>query len=214
VAGLVSVAPRRSPHRVSKEASLSRPGAYPVPLSEEQAVIHRLQRGDRQALAMLFGWYGDRIFRYDILPCLPAPEQAEDILKETFRIAMERIDQFQPQTVSIYRWLRRIALNLVLDAGRKTTRRIRFEKALELEIDHAMGAPPPSPEATVERHELRELIEQSLSTLSSRHAQVLRLRLLEERSRQECAEKMGLSVPALDMLLHRACIAFREAYPP
>jgi RNA polymerase sigma-70 factor (ECF subfamily) len=40
---------------------------------------------------------------------------------------------------------------------------------------------------------------------------VLRLRLLEDRSREECAAALEVKVGTLDVLLFRACKSFRAA---
>ena len=62
--------------------------------------------------------------------------------------------------------------------------------------------------------ETRILVERALSGLNPRYATALRLRLLEERDRQECADIMEVKVGNFDVILHRACIAFRNGYPP
>lgn len=194
------------------EAPLPIPSSGPVSLEEERAVVARLKKGDRSALAPLFGWFGDRLYRFIILPRLANTEQAEDVLKETFRITMERIDQYEPGPSSIFAWLRRIAINLCIDSGRRQTREIRILKNVAAEPDVLPHLPPPD-RSTVLR-ELREQIECSLTRLNPRYAHALRLRLLEDRSRQECAEALGVTIPQFDVVLHRACAAFRGAYPP
>ena len=40
------------------------------------------------------------------------------------------------------------------------------------------------------------------------------LRLIEDRTREECAEEMGVTVGNFDVILHRATKAFRKVYPP
>ena len=60
----------------------------------------------------------------------------------------------------------------------------------------------------------KRMVETSLSRLNARYAEVLKMRLIEERSREECAEVLGVKVGTLDVLLHRATKAFRKVYPP
>ena len=62
--------------------------------------------------------------------------------------------------------------------------------------------------------ETAELVEEALELLNPRYAQALRLRLLEDRSRAECAEALGVKVNNFDVILHRATKAFRKVYPP
>lgn len=185
-----------------------------VAVEKEQAVIRRLQRGDRAAIGELYGWYGDRLFRQAILPRLPIRELAEDVLRDTFRLAIERIEQFQLVDRSIYYWLRRIAINRAIDVHRAHSRQQRLEDAAAAEPSFSAGSHVPSPDRGQALAETRELIEESLAMLNPRYAQALRLRLLEDRDREECAEIMGVTTGNFDVILHRAIKAFREKYPP
>ena len=74
-------------------ATIPMPTVVVMPLEEERVVIERLQAGDRTAFATLYGWYGDKIYRQAILPKLPDRAAAEDVLRDTFRKALEKIDQ-------------------------------------------------------------------------------------------------------------------------
>ena len=63
----------------------------------------------------------------------------------------------------------------------------------------------------MQRQALRKRIEDVLDTLNPRYARVLRLRLLEDRSREDCAELLEVKLGTLDVLLFRAVRAFRKA---
>ena len=65
-------------------------------LEEEKKVVLAAQQGDRLAAGTLYEWFGDRLYRQVILPRLPVVEQAEDVLRDAFRIIFERISQFVP----------------------------------------------------------------------------------------------------------------------
>lgn len=182
------------------------------PLSEERAIIARLQRGDRAAAATLYQWFGDRLYRQVILPRLPVRELAEDVLKDTFRLVLERIDQYESQDRSIFFWLRRIAINRAIDVHRARQRALALEETAE--PDRFMSEPPQSPDRGSEVDDLRAEVEKSLSRLNPRYAEALRLRLLEEHDREECARRMEVTVGNFDVILHRASKAFRSVYPP
>jgi len=193
----------------------AQPAGGLAPLEDEREVVEALRRGDRAALATLYGWYGDRLYRQAILPRLAIVELAEDTLRDTFRIALERIDQFNLEDRSIYFWLRRIAINRALDVHRAHARQQRLEDRLTAEpAATTTGTPPPAPDRKVEVEETAELVEEALELLNPRYAQALRLRLLEDRSRAECAEALGVKVNNFDVILHRATKAFRKVYPP
>ena len=156
-----------------------------VPLERERAVVVRLKKGDREALGELYSWYGMRIYRQVILPRLPIPELAEDVLRDTFRIVLERIEQYDLVDRSIFFWLRRIAINRAIDVHRAHARRERLQDRVEENIDRTVGQPPPAPDRGQEQRETRELVEEALELINPRYAQALRLRMLEDRDREE-----------------------------
>lgn len=174
-------------------------------------MIARLQSGDRSAVATLYGWYGELLYRQAILPRLPIPELAEDCLRETFRAALEKIGAFRIEDRSIFFWLRRIAVNKAIDVHRLHRRDQRISARAQLQ-DEAPALD--APDHGVEAEDLRRMVETSLGNLNARYAKALRMRLIEERSREECAEALGVTVGNFDVILHRAAKAFRKVYPP
>lgn len=185
-----------------------------VPLDQEHAVIERLQAGDRTAFATLYGWYGMRIYRQAILPRLPDPTLAEDALREAFRTALEKIGTYKPQGRSIFFWLRRIAINKAIDIHRRHKRDRALAEAVQLEPVDSLHQQPDRPDRGLEVEDVRRMVETSLSRLNPRYATALRMRLIEDRDRVECAEALGIKVGTFDVLFHRACKAFRKGYPP
>jgi len=195
---------------------LNAPDLGLAPLEIEREVVERLKQGDRQAAGQLYRWYGDRLYRSVILPRLPIRELAEDVLKDTFRLALERIEQYQPQGRSIFFWLRRIAINRAIDVHRahQRARRLESEQTAEVTIERTMSQPPPRPDRAPEVEETRVMVDKALELLNPRYATALRLRLIEDQDREECAAAMEVSVGNFDVILHRACKAFRKVYPP
>jgi RNA polymerase sigma-70 factor (ECF subfamily) len=185
-----------------------------APPDQERAVILRLQAGDRRAFATLYGWYGERIYRQAILPRLPDREAAEDVLRDTFRTALEKIATFHVDQQSIFFWLRRIAINKAIDVHRRRKRDRNLADAMSEEPVEVLHQTPDRPDRGLEVDDLRRMVETSMSRLNPRYAEALRMRLLEDRSREECAEVLGITVGNFDVLLHRACKAFRKEYPP
>ena len=183
-----------------------------APLDEERDVIERLKQGDRVAAATLYQWYGDKLYRQAILPRLPIPELAQDVLKDTFKTALEKIAQFQFQDRSIFFWLRRIAINRAIDVHRAQKRKWEIEKRVPAE--YSMSQQPARPDMGPEVEETKAQVEKALGLINPRYAEALRLRLLEDEDRDVCAEKMGVTIGNFDVILHRACKAFRKVYAP
>lgn len=176
-------------------------------------MIRRLQGGDRAAFATLYGWYGDMLYRQVILPRLPVRELAEDCLRETFRRALENIARYEPGDRSIWFWLRRIAINLAMDQHRRHRRDADIQALAQREPER-LASEAPRPDRGLEAEETKRDVNISLSRMNERYALALRLRLLEDRSREECAGILGVSLGNFDVILHRAAKAFRKVYPP
>lgn len=184
-----------------------------IPLEEERVVIARLQNGDRAAAATLYGWYGEPLYRQVILPRLPNPDLANDCLAETFVTALTKIAQYRFQNLSVFFWLRRIAINKVIDQYRRSGRTTELLDNVG-EEDNPLVEPADKPDRSTDVDETRVMVEKSLSMLNPRYAEVLRLRLIDDRPREECAQILDVKVGTLDVLLHRATKAFRKVYPP
>ena len=178
-------------------------------------MIAALKAGDRSAFATLYGWYGEPIYRTAILPRLPNRELAEDALRDTFKTALEKITSFDLVDRSIFFWLRRIAVNKAIDAHRRHTRDRKLVDKVKNEAPAtAMGAHPQAPDRGLEIDDTRRMVEKSLGMMNERYATALKLRLIEEREREECASILGVTVGNFDVILHRAAKAFRKVFPP
>ena len=189
-------------------------------LEQEREMILALQQGSRQAASWLYETFSDVLFRKVILSRLPYREQAEDVLCETFRIAFEKIATYTVIDRSIFFWLRRIAINLIVDTYRKQVRKRELaERILARDaVDMVMGSNSTTADDVLSRTEEEEdtkaMVHKALDRLNPRYAKALRMRLLEDKSREECATEFGISVGNFDVLFHRASKAFRDNYPP
>jgi RNA polymerase sigma-70 factor (ECF subfamily) len=183
----------------------------------ERRAIERAQGGDLAALEPVLAHHAEALFAA-IFGRLGDRAQAEDILKDTFVTAMERIGSFSWQDRSIYLWLRQVALNKVIDHHRAAGRRRRLCQALKAEVAQGEEAGTegagPLHALTVEeeRRRAEQRIAETLKELNPRYAAAIRLRLCEERPRAECAQALGVTVETFDVLLYRAVRAFRKVY--
>jgi RNA polymerase sigma-70 factor (ECF subfamily) len=184
----------------------------PAELELERALVERAQAGDRAALGELLRKYGPRLYRAVLLPRLGSQAAAEDALARTYVKVVERFTQFSWQAVGVYPWLRVVALRVALDDLRGKKRERLFEpEDVERELDQAEREERES--AVLERHDLefaRSRVVALLGRINPRYADAIRLRLLEERSRDEAAAVLGVSVGTFDVVLHRAMAALRK----
>jgi RNA polymerase sigma-70 factor (ECF subfamily) len=184
----------------------------PEELESERGLCEKARGGDRAALGALLERHGPRLYRAVLLPRLGNRALAEEALSLTYLRVVERIAQFEWQSVGIYPWLRVVALRIALDQLRARKREVLFEAAdLEREIDQAERETRDA--AELEARDLgvaRARVASLLGRLHPRYSEAIRLRVLEERPRAEAAEKLGVSVGTFDVVLHRAMAALRK----
>jgi len=196
---------------VASEAALD------AKLESERQLVEEAQRGNSDAMRPIFEQYADPLYSTVILPRLGDPTTAEDVLRDTFIAAIEKISRFRWTGRSIYGWLRQIAINKVYDVHRKSKRSRRLASAVARETP-SQTHPDESADALLIAAQERELnrirIAETLKLISSRYRRVIELRLIEERSREECARELDVSVATFDVVLHRALRSFRKHFGP
>lgn len=185
-------------------------------LEAERALCERARAGDRAALGQLLRKYGPVLYRAVLLPRLGSDAPAQDALAETYARVVERFHQFQWQNCGIYPWLRVIALRIALDMLRAKRRETLYEPDdLEREIDASEQDLTSRGDAALsEKRDLadaRARVEAALRALNPRYADAIRMRVLEERPREEVAAALGVSVSTFDVVLHRAMTALKKA---
>lgn len=189
-----------------------RPVLLPEELEAERRLCERARGGDRTALGELLERHGPRLYRAVLLPRLGSPALAEEALSLTYLRVVERITQFEWQSVGIYPWLRVVAMRIALDQIRARKREVLFDASdLEREVDQAERESRDA--AALEAHDLgvaRARVASLLGRLHPRYAQAIRLRVLEERPRAEAAAELGVTVATFDVVLHRAMASLRK----
>jgi RNA polymerase sigma factor (sigma-70 family) len=188
--------------------------ARSIDVDDERLAVERAQRGDPSALEPLLARHAEALFSSVLLPRVGDRALAEDLLKDTCVTAIEKIGAFRWQGRSLFFWLRQIALNKLIDHHRRNGRSRRLVNQLASEVEAA--APAPGADALLiaaeDGERARARIEQAMATLSERYALAIRLRIIEERAREACAQAMDVTVGNFDVILFRAVRAFRKAY--
>ncbi len=184
-----------------------------LPPDVEQELVSRAQAGDREAFREIYEHFAPPVYRSVLLPLVRDTARAEDLLADTFVRALENLHRFRWQPRGILPWLARIGKNLALDQLRRRGR------ATPLPEDFERFIPDPTDwnaETLLARDEIGAVLaartEACLGELRPRYRRVITLRIVQRRPRAEAAEEMGVSVGTLDVLLCRACKAFRKIY--
>lgn len=186
-------------------------------LEREERLVAQARLGNLEALRPLLERYAAPLYSTVIMPRLGDALSAEEILRDTLATAVEKIGQFTWQGKSIYPWLRQIAINKIFDLHRHTKRSRRllealaFEQTPGAELDEAPDALMMADE---ERHHHRQRIDQTLARIPARYRAAIELRLIAELPREECAQRLDVTIATFDVLLFRAVRSFRKAFGP
>jgi RNA polymerase sigma-70 factor (ECF subfamily) len=180
----------------------------------DRALVERAQAGDRDALGELLRKHGPGLYRSVLLPRLGSEAAAQEALSETYTKVVINIGKFVWQNVGFYPWLRTVALRVALDQLRARKRVVLFEEEdLAREIDAAQTTTPVEQQISDQRDRdaARKKVEAALETIHPRYARAIRLRILDERPREEVAAELGVSPATFDVLLHRSIAALKKA---
>ena len=182
-------------------------------LEAERLLVEKAQRGDRVAMGELLHKYGNVLYASVLLPRLGSEAAAKDALGETYAKVVERIDRFTWQNVGFYPWLRTVALRVALDHLRARKRLVVWEADdVAREIDASQTQTPIEQQVSDRRDRAaaREKVEGALEKIHPRYARAIRLRVLEERPREEVAQLLEVTPATFDVLLHRAIGALKK----
>lgn len=182
-------------------------------LQSEGFSLEALKAGDRAEFSRLVDTYSGKIYRLAI-KMLNHPQDAEDILQETFLKAYRYLPEFDGRS-KLSTWLYRIATNEALMF-------IRRHKAQLVSIDEQVetddGDMEPTaiidwccmPESELMSSEGRAYLDLAIQKMPESLRLVFLLRDIESLSTAETAEALGLSETAVKTRLSRARMYLRE----
>jgi RNA polymerase sigma-70 factor (ECF subfamily) len=175
--------------------------------------LEALRAGDRVEFSRLVDTYSANIYRL-ALKMLNQPQDAEDVLQETFFKAYRGLKNFDGRA-RVSTWLFRIATNEALMLLRKHKPEfVSIDEPIETED----GEQDPVqivdwcclPEGEMMSKEARQHLSQAAERLPHTLRVVFLLRDIEDLSTQETAEVLGLTETAVKTRLSRARMRLRE----
>ena len=137
------------------------------------------------------------------------PMDVDEIVQGSLLSALDSLPGFRGQS-QLFTWVCGIARHEVMDFyRRKKIKQIVFSKLpfLEKLVSEALG-----PELAYQELETKTKIVVTLKHLSEGYVQILRLKYVEGRSMAEIAEKLNLTIKAVESRLTRARLAFQKVY--
>lgn len=180
---------------------------------EDTVLVSEAKAGSYPAFEELVNRYEKKIYRLG-LNITGLPEDAEDVLQETFLKAFQHLSEFREDS-RFYTWLVRIGVN----EGLMKLRRRRADKTVPIEdhVDEEGVTVPrefadwsPNPEQLLAQSELQSILDNAARALPPTFRTVFHLRDVEGLSTAETAELLDLTESAVKARLFRARLQLRE----
>lgn len=171
-----------------------------IPRKADMTLVAAAKNGNRKAFEILVKRHERKIF-FVARRITRSREDAEDVVQQTFQKAFTHLRKFEGRS-AFSTWLTRIAITEALICLR---RRRGFREVLiddlnaNEETTAALDVPDssPDPEAIYSQREWVAMLYSAVNELPAGMRRAIQLRELEERSSEETAQIMGISVGAL-----------------
>jgi RNA polymerase sigma-70 factor, ECF subfamily len=175
----------------------------------DEELVRRSKEDDERAFGELISRYESKVYSL-ALRMVRNPEDAEDVLQDTFLRAYRGIKSFQGAS-TFSTWIYRITANSALMRLRKKQLpTVSIEDADERETPVNIADWTPGPVEQLLSQELQHEMDEAIEALPPEFRQVFILRDVEEMSNAEVAEILDLSVAAVKSRLHRARLKVRN----
>lgn len=164
--------------------------------AEERRLVAAAARGSQAAFETLYRRHAPRVYAL----CLRMTGQAalaEDCAQEAFVQAWRNLGRFESRS-AFGTWLHRIAVNAVLQQGRRRGETLGLEDSAEREAADML------PDATLEDPGARRDLEAAIASLPERARHVLVLVGVYGHSHEEAAAMLGVAEGTCKAQLHRA----------
>lgn len=173
---------------------------------EDKEIVLKILDGDHRAFQILVEKYQEMVFR-TCMGLLHNPDDADDIAQEVFVEVYESLGYFRHEA-KLSTWIYRIAVNKSLNYLKKTKRKSLFKSLEEIfqpgQKNELSVSLVEAADKDVEAEEQKRMLETALNKLPENQRIAFVLFRYDELPQKEIAEIMGLSVSAVESLVHRA----------
>ena len=164
----------------------------------DESVIVACQRGDRDALRLLFEEYKDRVYSIALYSLSGNEAAAADVTQQVFLKLISRISQFRGDA-EFATWLYRLVVNTCWDERRKERRLVQFAEFGVLTNSRR----EPSQTIRYAQHELSQHVQAAIAQLSPKLRLPILLKYIEGFSYEEIAAVLDCSKGTVASRLNR-----------
>ena len=180
-------------------------------MTEEQAVLRRVQQGDSEAFSQLVTAYEKQVYNL-CLRMVTNPEDAQDLAQEAFLKAWRGLSFYKAES-SFSTWLYRLTTNVCIDFLRKRKRSNTVSlsnedegEAWELELPD----PAPTPEQQLEYRDQEQAVAHAMAQLDEEYRTILTLRVVQDLPYEQIADVMNMKIGTVKSRLARARIKLKN----
>ena len=184
----------------------------------DKALVDRFKSGDETAFSQVISRYWDRIY-YRVLQMLKNQQDAEEVTQDTFIRAHRALEKFRGEA-SLSTWLYQIATNLAHNRywywwRRKRHASIALDQPLSededsLSLIDVLPSSEEEPRDLAVTQELVDSIAECLPNISEKLCEALTLRIQDNLSYEEIAQKLQISVGTVKSRIARAREQLRQ----
>jgi RNA polymerase sigma-70 factor (ECF subfamily) len=180
--------------------------------AQVKKLVNKAKKGDQDAFSRLVELYSERIYNLG-LRILRNPDDAADVLQETFVIVYEKINLFDGRS-NFFTWIYRIATNFALMKLRKDKRTVFTDQDMEEHYDSPeqmdIGEWQELPLRDILNDEFRKRLDVAVDNLPEIYRSFFVLRDLENMSIKETSHILDISESNVKIRLKRARVYLRE----
>ena len=179
--------------------------------------LRAARSGDKQAIERFYEAHVDGLYTFVFYRVGRDTSLAEDVVQETFTVALSKQADYDPARGSIGSWLTVLSRNVIRDHMRAHKRTDELATTwdridISLAQNFAAMAERPLPGEVLERAETRDLVHMAVANLPEQYRTALTRKYVDGESLETLAGEFGISVDATKSLLARARRAFRDTF--
>jgi RNA polymerase sigma-70 factor (ECF subfamily) len=179
--------------------------------------LRAAKSGDREAIGKFYDAHVDGLYTFVFFRVGRDTTLAEDVVQETFALALSRQADYSAARGSVGSWLTVLSRNVIRDQLRAHKRSDELQSRWEridatLAQTFAAMAERPLPGEVLERAETRDLVHMAVAHLPEQYRNALTRKYVDGESLETLAGELGISAAATKSLLARARRAFRDTF--
>lgn len=184
--------------------------------AEDRRLVQRMRAGDEAAFEEFFDSYFQAVYRFALARLGQETELAKEIAQATICKAIEKLASYRGEA-ALFSWLCSIC-RFEISGHFKRERRappqadLLEESGALREILESLPASLDDPESGLLRREVARLVHEAVDHLPPHYSQVLEWKYSDGLPVKEMAERLGMTPKAVESLLTRARLAFRDQF--